>query len=436
MEEWRDVVGTNGKYQVSNTGKVRNAETKHIRKSQDKHGYRRVNLTIDGKSKNCAVHRLVASAFIPNPENKSQVNHKDGVHDNNNVENLEWVTAEENFKHAVENNLYQKGIERYKRLGHSTYNRKDKPKAYLRKSEIITKKSYDKLMALSEKYGLSISKFINVVDNALSDNKYRLNHTKNKLIFTEEYMKFIRSPYAMRIESLERKNRELEERINEKIEKSKRSYIGKDNEEYAIGQKRNHLEIIGYAKKYNITYLVCECDCGNVKVEQPYMWKTGIVKSCGCMHDDLAKAAHPCDTKRQDWLYTVWHRNYRKPEWHDEWREYDAFYEWSYLNGYRFGLHLHRKDTDKPFSPENCEWKEKQQYVRTKKNIKRYPVNGEMLSVQEACEKYNIIPETVRYRMKRGMTLEDAINTPLCANGRSRKTNLDICDYKAKEESA
>lgn len=68
-------------------------------------GYAYVSLTYSRKAKRLLVHRLVAQAFIPNPENKKEVNHINGIKTDNRVENLEWVSREENIQHAYKNNL-------------------------------------------------------------------------------------------------------------------------------------------------------------------------------------------------------------------------------------------------------------------------------------------------------------------------------------------
>lgn len=65
-----------------------------------------VTIYIDKKGKRVKIHRLVANAFIPNPDNKPYVNHIDGIRSNNRVENLEWVTASENTRHAVDTGLF------------------------------------------------------------------------------------------------------------------------------------------------------------------------------------------------------------------------------------------------------------------------------------------------------------------------------------------
>ena len=94
-------------YSVSNYGRVRNDNTKTIRKlSKNSYGYLRTNITIRNVGhKEIKVHRAVAELFIPNPLNLPQVNHKDGNKENNYIDNLEWVTCKENVNHAIANNL-------------------------------------------------------------------------------------------------------------------------------------------------------------------------------------------------------------------------------------------------------------------------------------------------------------------------------------------
>jgi hypothetical protein len=89
-------------YSVSDDGKVRNDITNKELKLRTQQGYKHVTLTINGKAKSCRVHRLVATAFIPNMNNKPYVNHIDCNRSNNRVENLEWVTPSENSKKAVQ----------------------------------------------------------------------------------------------------------------------------------------------------------------------------------------------------------------------------------------------------------------------------------------------------------------------------------------------
>lgn len=100
-EQWREVDFLQSKYEVSDLGRVRNAITKFILKtSLSKRGYPVFSCTLNGKHLLVNVHKCVARAFIPNPENKPQVNHIDGDKTNNCVGNLEWATSRENVVHA------------------------------------------------------------------------------------------------------------------------------------------------------------------------------------------------------------------------------------------------------------------------------------------------------------------------------------------------
>lgn len=117
MEIYRDVIGYEGIFEVSNLGNFRNAKTGRVLKGVvHKNGYHLVGTKPNGrkgKDKTFRVHREVAFAFVPNPEGKPHVNHKDGDKLNNKADNLEWVTPAENNQHSYDVLKRQKTCMRY-----------------------------------------------------------------------------------------------------------------------------------------------------------------------------------------------------------------------------------------------------------------------------------------------------------------------------------
>ena len=111
IEEWRPVVGYEGLYEVSNTGQVRSLDKydsmnrflrgRILRLFTDELGYLRAQLYSNSKRKSFLVHRLVAQAFIPNPDNLPQVNHRDENPSNDNVDNLEWCDGKYNVNYGT-----------------------------------------------------------------------------------------------------------------------------------------------------------------------------------------------------------------------------------------------------------------------------------------------------------------------------------------------
>ena len=107
-EIWKDISGYEGLYQVSNFGRVKRfykTTPPRILKPGIRRGYSFVELSCSNEGEQRQIHRLVAQAFIPNPESKPQINHIDGCKTNNRIENLEWVTAAENMQHAFATGL-------------------------------------------------------------------------------------------------------------------------------------------------------------------------------------------------------------------------------------------------------------------------------------------------------------------------------------------
>ncbi|MFV0535956.1 MAG: HNH endonuclease [Dysgonomonas sp.] len=112
-EEWKYIIGYEDKYMISNTGEVLSVQREvkcksgviknfggyKIKAFASNKGYMQVSLS----GKTLLLHRLIAEAFIPNPENKPQINHINGNKSDNRIENLEWATQSENISHAYKN---------------------------------------------------------------------------------------------------------------------------------------------------------------------------------------------------------------------------------------------------------------------------------------------------------------------------------------------
>lgn len=116
QENWRDVEGYEGLYQISSKRRVkslnynRTGKEEIIKQCKDKDGYLQVHLYKEGEYKTCKIHRLVGQAFIPNSEGLPQINHKDEDKTNNCVENLEWCTREYNNNYGTRNERASKSL--------------------------------------------------------------------------------------------------------------------------------------------------------------------------------------------------------------------------------------------------------------------------------------------------------------------------------------
>lgn len=117
-EIWKEVDGYNGIYFVSNLGRIKSVDHyinsrwgcvlkkgRFLKFRKSIKGYIQVSFSLKGKRFNTGVHRVIARAFIPNPLNKPQINHINGIKDDNRLVNLEWCTNRENQIHAVKNKL-------------------------------------------------------------------------------------------------------------------------------------------------------------------------------------------------------------------------------------------------------------------------------------------------------------------------------------------
>jgi hypothetical protein len=158
-EQWLSVKGYDGLYQVSDLGRIKRTNGKVLSPKPGKLGYKTVSLHMNGYAKKYLVHRLVAEAFIPNPEDKPYVNHIDGDKSNNEVSNLEWATPSENSKHSYRTHLR----EPIRGERNSQSKLTDEEVKWIRENVIKKDKEFG-CKALAEKFGVTephISSIVN-----------------------------------------------------------------------------------------------------------------------------------------------------------------------------------------------------------------------------------------------------------------------------------
>lgn len=225
-------------------------------------------------------------------------------------------------------------------------------------------------------------------------------------------------------------------------------------DESYIGLKYGNLTIIGLNETGNKKRFVCKCNCGEIKSIRPVDLITGRIKSCGCKHDEYSKT-HGGSKER---LYHVWQGMRRRCESEksaeynnyggrgitvcDEWRDYSAFRDWAYLNGYDenapFGeCTIDRIDVNGNYEPNNCRWitiveqqKNKRPYSewqkpKIRKKTALILFDGRLVPKTDLCKQYGISVETFNYRyIKKGMSVEAALSTPKMTEGRPRKAGI------------
>ena len=124
-EIWKNIEGYEGKYQVSNLGRVKSmiGQEKVLHPKKHRNGHLQIGLHKDKKRKTMYIHRLVAQAFIPNPDNLPCVNHKDECPSNNNVDNLEWCTQKYNCNYGTRvDRIMETKKQQYKKIYKYSFN--------------------------------------------------------------------------------------------------------------------------------------------------------------------------------------------------------------------------------------------------------------------------------------------------------------------------
>lgn len=202
------------------------------------------------------------------------------------------------------------------------------------------------------------------------------------------------------------------------------------------GIKHNRLTAIRFVKRENNnTYWLFKCDCGNERVLIPNSVFSGNTKSCGCLNQELRRKRqlkHDMCGKHR--LYSIWSGMkqrcfYKKSHKYEsyggrgiticqEWREdFINFYNWANSHGYKDDLTLDRIDNDGNYEPQNCRWATIEQQSENKRPRKSKYFNFERRNFSQFAKENGIKRSTLINRLNRGMSIEEALSTPIKKTG-------------------
>lgn len=192
-------------------------------------------------------------------------------------------------------------------------------------------------------------------------------------------------------------------------------------------QKFGRLTVLYRLRNYHKkgVWWLCVCDCGNLTETQGTMLRSGHNRSCGCLQKEQIHKACTKHGKRGTRLYTIWQgmkqRCYNKnsPRYKDygkrgikvceEWLNFQTFYDWSMLNGYKNSLTIDRIDNEGNYEPDNCQWVDYKTQNRNRRNNINIDINGMNYCLTDLCKKSHLKYSTVRWRLMHGWTINKAL---------------------------
>lgn len=197
------------------------------------------------------------------------------------------------------------------------------------------------------------------------------------------------------------------------------------------GDRFFRLTIVGESEKKTKKhrYFLCECDCGKHTTVSMSQLRGGRTKSCGCLrneHSRIVNIRHGCKGKS---IYNSWVsmrsrcNNKNNQDWKryggrgisicPEWNLFENFRDWSYINGYKEGLTIERKNNNGNYEPNNCTWilRGHQSYNRSTTRILEF--NGLRLPMSLMARRHKLTIECLHKRLKKGMSIEMALTEPV-----------------------